>query len=76
MCCNQAQIDAELGNAWRQRWAVIVGVPMGKSLAVELGSALQERQADRGHNEDAEKGHLEAGGEDLARIEYEQSHRG
>ena len=73
---NQAQVHAELRDARRQRWAIVIGVPVSERLAVELRSALYERQADRGDDEHAEKCHLEAGGEELARIEYEQSESG
>ena len=74
--CNQAEVYAELRDRRRQRWTVIVGVPVSQGLAVQLRSALQEREADCGHDEHADKRHLETGGEELARIEYEQSEGG
>ena len=73
LACEQAEVEAELGYLWRERRAVIVGVPVGEGLAVEAGGALDEGQADRGYDEHAEKRHLETGGEELAGIEDEQA---
>ncbi len=73
---NHAQVRAELGNTRRKRRAVIAGVPLDKSAAVETRSAFHEGQPDCRYDEDAKKGHLEAGGEELPRIEYEQAESG
>ena len=70
--CEQAQVEAELGYLWRERGTVVVGVPVGEGQAIEAGGAFDEWQSDRGYDENAEKRHLETGGEELTGIEYEQ----
>ena len=50
--------------------------PNAQGPAVALRSALHQRQADRGDDQHANERHLEAGGEELTRIEYEQPEGG
>src|SRR5579863_2586036 len=51
----------------------MVGIPVGQRLLVELRSALEQGTADGGDDQDANEGHLKAGGEELAGIEQQQS---
>lgn len=60
------------GYLWGERGTVVVGVPVGEGQAIEAGGAFDEWQSDRGYDENAEKRHLETGGEELTGIEYEQ----
>src|ERR1017187_9999261 len=73
---NQAQIDTELRDSRRQGCAVVVGVPVGESAAVEARSAIDEGQSDCRDNEHAEECHLEAGGEECAGSKNEQPEGG
>jgi len=47
----------------------------GQRLFLQLGSALQNGDADSRHDEHADESHLEAGSEELARVENEQAQR-
>jgi len=50
-CGDELQIDAELGHARGQKRGIVVGVPMGERLLLELGGALQDGDSDGGDDQ-------------------------
>ena len=75
-CGDELQVDTELGHTRGKLCGVVVGVPVGERLLLELGGALQDRNPDSGDDEHADEGHLEAGSEKLARVDDQQSQGG